>query len=143
MLTISSWIVTILLKSLLRILITLLTKTIFKAFRTSDHDLQVHDVKEKIVSFTGREVDEMAEDEKTSTKNSDSDDDYLEYADDETPEDETPENETPEDETPEDEYAYDETPEDETPEDEYADDETPEDETHDDIATVEALDNGM
>ena len=45
----------------------------------------------------------MAEDEKTSTKNSDSDDDYLEYAD----------------------------------------DETPEDETHDDIATVEALDNGM
>ena len=102
-------------------------KIIFKAFRTSDHDLQVHDVKEKIVSFTGREVDEMAEDEKTSTKNSESEDDYLEYADDETQEDETPEDETPEDETPEDEY--DETPEDETPED--------------DIATVEALDNGM
>ena len=46
----------------------------------------------------------MAEDEKTSTKNSDSGDDYFEYADDKTPEDETPE---------------------------------------DDIATVEALDNGM
>ena len=45
----------------------------------------------------------MAEDEKTPTKNSDSDDDYFEYADNETPQDETP----------------------------------------DDIATVEALDNGM
>ena len=39
----------------------------------------------------------MAEDEKTSTKNSDSDDDYFEYADDETPEDETPEDETQDD----------------------------------------------
>ena len=65
----------------------------------------------------------MAEDEKTPTKNSDSDNDYFEYAEDETPDDETPEDETPEDETPE--------------------DETQDYETQDDIATVEALNNGM
>jgi len=44
------------------------TSDVGTSFSGSDVDKNLHEVQEKIISFTGREVDEMAEDNQNSTK---------------------------------------------------------------------------